>query len=105
MTTAQLIASPLKRTLVHPSPEVVDAAPRVLHEPLDDVLPVDLVVQAGPPLYAIALFGGVVALLAAAPLMILAAVLLITLAVTAVLGALVAAPVLVVRRVARRGMR
>jgi hypothetical protein len=80
-----------------PAPTVAEMA--------DDLLPVvGVVLQAGPPAYAIAGFAGVVALLACAPLMILAAVALVCLAVTLVVGA-VAGVVVAVARLALRELR
>ena len=65
-----------------------------------DLVPVvGAVLQAGPPAYALVGFGAVITLLACSPLMILGAVLMISLVVTALLAAVVVVPVLVVRRV------
>ena len=65
-----------------------------------DLVPVvGAVFQAGPPAYALVGLGAVITLLACSPLMILGAVLMISLVVTALLAAVVVAPVLVVRRV------
>ena len=73
---------------------------------VDDLLPVvDVVLQAGPPAYMVAAFGGVVALLVCAPLAILGALLLIALVVSAsvvaLAGAVLVMPVMLVRRTAR----
>jgi hypothetical protein len=59
------------------------------------------VFQAGPPAYVIGAFGAVIVLLVCAPLMILASVLIISLAVTALVVGLVGAVVVVSSRVVR----
>jgi len=62
----------------------------------DDLVPVVAVVfQAGPPAYVIVAFGAAIALLVCGPLMILAAILIISLVVTTTLAGLAAALVLV----------
>jgi hypothetical protein len=68
----------------------------------EDLVPAGVVFQAGPPAYMVLAFGVVVALLACFPLMVLAAVLLISLAVTIVVAALVAAVVVAPVRLVRR---
>jgi hypothetical protein len=66
----------------------------------DDLLPVvGVIFQAGPPAYSVAAFGAVIGLLACAPFMILGAVVVISLVVTTAAGLVVAAPLLLVRRV------
>jgi hypothetical protein len=60
----------------------------------DDLVPVvGVVFQAGPPAYVIAAFGVVITLLACFPLMILAVILAMGLAMTTLLAALVVVPV------------
>ena len=94
MTTAPRDRRRLRRT--HAEPDALGAM-----EVADDLVPVvGVIFQAGPPAYAIVAFGAVVTLLACSPLMILAAVLLISLAVVATLAALVAALVIVPLRLA-----
>jgi hypothetical protein len=92
MTAAHLSIPP--RALDPEPPSEIDLA--------DDILPVvGVVVQAGPPAYVIAAFGAVITLLACFPLMILVAVLVIGLAVTALLAALAAGLVVVPMQLVR----
>ncbi len=109
MTTAQLIQSlpaarELDRTAIEARVEArapTGARPSVA-EMLDDLLPVvGVIVQAGPPVSALAVFGAVVVLLACAPLVTLLVVLAISLVVAALPAAAVAGAVVLVRR--RRG--
>jgi hypothetical protein len=65
-----------------------------------DLVPVvGAVFQAGPPADALVGVGAVITLLACSPLVILGAVLMISLAVTAMVAAVVVVPVLIVGRV------
>ena len=85
MPTAQLTHEPPPET---PMDEARDLVPVV-----------GAIFQAGPPAYALVGVGAVITLLACSPLVILGAVLMISLAVTAMLAAVVVVPVVVVRRV------
>ncbi len=75
------------------------APERPMDEARDLVPVVGAVFQAGPPAYALAATGAVITLLACSPLVILAAVLMISLAVTAIVAAAVVLPVLMLRRI------
>jgi hypothetical protein len=85
MPTAQLTRRPPPET---PMDEARDLVPVI-----------GTVFQAGPPTYALVAIGAVITLLACSPLVILGAVLMISLVVTAMVAAVVVVPVLMIRRV------
>jgi hypothetical protein len=91
MTSAQLTVAPHPLGDDGPTGDAgAPPRPPTVGEMADELLPlVGVVFQAGPPAYAIVAFGAVIALLACAPLMILAAVVIVAFVATAVAAAVV----------------
>lgn len=103
MTAAQLSSPSHPSSEAPPSSDIRATPPPSVAEMADELLPVvGVVFQAGPPAYAVGAFAAVIALLACAPLMILAAVVLISFLVTVliagVVGLAVGVPWLLLRR-------